>query len=108
MPYLESQSVWLRCRMATLLRLNVLRYFLNETRAFRDSPTDSAEEGLVSLSAFRLGHCISTGGRRRRSSNCESLHRKFCGTATLFVAQARLAPSEEGNFGSRHSHIAKV
>jgi hypothetical protein len=36
------------------------------------------------------------------------LHRKPCGTATLFVASARLAPSEEGDFRSRHSHIAKV
>ena len=42
------------------------------------------------------------------SSNCESLHRKLCGTATLFVAPARLTPSEEGNFRSRNSHIAKV
>jgi hypothetical protein len=62
MPYLESQSVWLRCRMATLLRVNVLRYFLNETMAFRDSPTDSAEEGLVSLSAFRLAAASALAG----------------------------------------------
>ena len=51
--------------MVTLLPLNVLRYFLNETMAFRDSSTDSVEEGLISLSAFRLGSRISTGGRWR-------------------------------------------
>src|SRR5215471_13487651 len=55
--------------MVTLLPLNVLRYFLNETMALRESPTDGLEEGSVSLSAFRLGSRISTGGRWRRS--CE-------------------------------------
>jgi hypothetical protein len=57
--------------MATLLRLNVLRYFLNETMALRESPADGLEEGSVSLSAFGLGSRISTGGRRRRDSEPE-------------------------------------
>ena len=51
--------------MVALLRLHVLRYFLNETMAFRDSPADGLEEGSVSLSACRLGSRISTGGRWR-------------------------------------------
>jgi hypothetical protein len=51
--------------MVTLLRLHVLRYFLNETMALRESLTDGLEEGSVSLSAFRLGSRISTGGRWR-------------------------------------------
>jgi hypothetical protein len=55
---------------------------------------------------------ISSGFSTTAASICflklRILHRKLCGTATLFVAQARLAPSEEGNFRSRHSHIAKV
>src|ERR1700747_1944273 len=55
----------------TLLGLDVLRYFLNETMAFRDSPTDSVEEGLVSLSTLRVGSRISTGGRRRRAGEPE-------------------------------------
>jgi hypothetical protein len=60
------RSIRLRCGMATtLLRLHVLRYFLNETMALRESPTDGLEEGSVSLSASRLGRRISTGGRWR-------------------------------------------
>src|SRR5215469_16795743 len=51
--------------MVTLLRLRVLRYFLNETMALRDSSTDGLEEGSVPLSTFHLGNRISTGGRRR-------------------------------------------
>jgi hypothetical protein len=51
--------------MASLLRLNVLRYFLNETMALRESPTDGLKEGSVSLSACRLGSRIRSGGRRR-------------------------------------------
>jgi hypothetical protein len=39
--------------------------------AFRDSLTDSVEEGLVSLSAVRPGRFISTGGRRRRGGEPE-------------------------------------
>ena len=58
--------------MATLLRLNVLRYFLNETMPRRESPTDGLEEGSVSLSAFGLGSRISTGGRRRCGGKPES------------------------------------
>jgi hypothetical protein len=57
--------------MVTLLRLHVLRYFLNEAMAFRESPTDGLEEGVVSLSAFGLGGRISTGGRRRRGGEPE-------------------------------------
>ena len=57
--------------MVTLLRLHVLRYFLNETMARRESPTDSLEEGSVSLSAFGLGRRISAGGRRRRAGEPE-------------------------------------
>ena|SRR5215467_8504261 len=58
--------------MVTWLPLHVLRYFLNETMARRESPTDGLEEGSVSLSAFRLGRRISTGGRRRRGGEPES------------------------------------
>jgi len=58
--------------MATSLRLHILRYFLNETMALRESATDGLEEGSVSLSAFRLGRGISTGGRRQRSGEPES------------------------------------
>jgi len=39
--------------------------------AFRESPTDSLEEGSVSLSAFRLGSRIGTGWRRRGRSEPE-------------------------------------
>src|SRR5215469_69073 len=60
----RSLSVWLRCRIVTLC-LYILRYFLNETMALRESPIDSLEKGSVSLSAFRLGSRISTGWRRR-------------------------------------------
>jgi Thiamine pyrophosphate enzyme, N-terminal TPP binding domain len=66
-----SQSVWLRCGIVTLLRLHVLRYFLNETMALRESPTDGLEEASVSLSAFRLDSRISTGGRWRRGGEPE-------------------------------------
>jgi hypothetical protein len=52
--------------MTTLLRLNVLRYFLNETIVLRESPTDGLKEGSVSLAAFRLGSRINTGGGRQR------------------------------------------
>jgi hypothetical protein len=57
--------------MVTLLRLHVLRYVLNETMARRESPTDSLEEGSVSLSAIGLDSRISTGGRRRRGGEPE-------------------------------------
>jgi hypothetical protein len=58
--------------MVTSLRLHVLRYFLNETIAFRESPTDGLEEGPVSLSAFGLGSRISTGRRGRRGGEPEA------------------------------------
>jgi hypothetical protein len=58
--------------MVTLLRLHVLRYFLNETMAFRESPTDGLEEGSESLSAFGLGSRNSTGGRRRSGGEPEA------------------------------------
>jgi len=57
--------------MITLLRLHVLRYFLNETMPLREPPTDGLEEGSVSLSAFGLGSRISAGGRRRRGGEPE-------------------------------------
>ena len=57
--------------MGALLRLHVLRYFLNETMALRDSSTDGLEEGSVPLSTFDLGSRISTGGRRRRGGEPE-------------------------------------
>jgi hypothetical protein len=58
--------------MVTSLRLHVLRYFLNETMALRESPTDGLEEGPVPLSAFHLGSRISTGGRRRGGGEPEA------------------------------------
>ena len=54
-----------------MFRLKVLRYFLNETVALRESPTNGLEEGSVSLSACRLGSRISTGGRWRRGGEPE-------------------------------------
>jgi hypothetical protein len=92
--------------MATLLRLNVLRYFLNETMALRESPTDGLEKGSVSLSPFRLGSHISTGGRWRRRGepepNEESKRLRSDNQVTLKTFGLAIEASCEGSpFGKR-------
>ena len=91
----------------TLLRLHVLRYFLNETMALRESPTDGLDEGSVSLSARRLGSRISTGGRWRRCGepepNEESKRLRSDSQVTLKtfgLARETIQTSREGSLES--------